>query len=383
MIERSVVEVRNKHLVWATQGSLTSYGSRQAGLGENTTRRVFLRLIGVRFGRLLGESASINEFLRAALNNEAIPKTTMELLEREPDRRECQLFAACLFTATERWQTATEFAERALNLVSEEHNTGALFQEAAYLYALCLRLSLEREWQFNKAMRLLEDNIYSYRHDVQKGAVNTIRRLRDEVELGSLLVAAAVAQEIGRTDRRRSRARREQFFADDRISNLFHLGAARLRASLDELRDAEPFDFRLAPRDLDGKGGQNLIRSIELQALTNLCGAAVFEKLLVGLVQPNRIIGFSTEDHEVLSRQVEGEARVAKQFRHVDHIYLGAYGAITAVNLIDRQRAARFVLDVLGSIDENVVRLPHCDRIEFDFLRPRMAEIVGNVEGAA
>jgi hypothetical protein len=120
------------------------------------------------------------------------------------------------------------------------------------------------------------------------------------------------------------------------------------------------------------------VHSIELQALTNLCGAVVFESLLPGLKGVGSVADlFSDEDFKDLERLVHAETADARQFRHVDHVYLSSLAFLRESDGVAKQREARRIVDIIQKVDDNVVRLPRCDQVEFDFLKKHMERVLG------
>jgi tetratricopeptide (TPR) repeat protein len=376
LIEEAAVQVRNKQMALAVGGALSSLKRKQAESGEQVTRRVYLRLVGVRLPRLTGEQ-SISEFLENALDQGSVSAETVRRLESSSGASDSQFLGACLFMATERWQTALEFADRAERLLDVERPQGALAGEAAYLLALALRLSLETQGQFEKARHLLSRNLRYYRNHASIGLPNTLRRLRDEAELGSLLIATTVGHEIAQAEKRKSVEDDNEFFGGTRTIVQFYRGADILKQALDELRDSAPFDFSEREAGLIGNG-RALVHSIELQALTNLCGAVVFESLLPGLKGVGSVADlFSDEDFKDLERLVHAETADARQFRHVDHVYLSSLAFLRESDGVAKQREARRIVDIIQKVDDNVVRLPRCDQVEFDFLKKHMERVLG------
>ena len=199
LVERSVEEVRRRHVSLVLDSALADLAMARGEHDGQRPRRVGLQLVGDLFGNLLPHGAHLNAFLDQVVQLGKLPGSVLDRLNTDPGSYEAQLLSCAIFVAAERWTAGIDFGERAYELAARKYPQSVRHTEAGYLLALCLRFSLRNARQFSKAAELLESNLKIYRIRRDAGRSTHLRRLRDEMEFGNLMLAASVSQEMSVT----------------------------------------------------------------------------------------------------------------------------------------------------------------------------------------
>lgn len=365
------VELRNQHLLIVVSNALAALRAARAVTETASFRRVHLKVIGDVFGVVLGPYDDVNHLLDAVVQGEPLPEATRHALRTQPDRPSVQLVASCLFLAAGKWNAAAELAGRAVEIA-----TGSAARiEGSYLQAISIRLSMKSMDQFAHAGRLLRNNLYTY-YRGGRGLTWTLRRLRDEIELGTLMVSGAVTQSIANWRRRLSHHRSADdifIMTDDFLHHNFARGVELIQNAYQEIRSSEPFDFREGRNDIRGIDGADIITGLKIQALTNICGAYVFERLLPGPQGAAPV----TREGEVwlqrLRRQIDAGRTQGWQMRPTQEIYEAALTVLCSTDAEEVQLAHRRAIEALVAATRGQ-DLAICDELEFEFLEAALEE---------
>lgn len=358
--ERSVIDVRDRHLDIVVESALAALSSPGEPSAPAPPRRANILIGSEAFGgALLGSEPDIAHLLDRAVERGALPPDTMKALRENPSRPEAQLLAACLFVAAERWETATQFASRAHNLLLITRRT-ADFNEACYLLALCLRFSMRTAYDFDHAHRLLEGNIRR-RTEQRRRSVDFLRSIRDEMELGSLLLTAAVTQEIARNIPSAMSGERSKITLFPR-----HVANTQMRAGVDRIRRARENLFDNQGVYPSGSRDEQLAESLAWISLANLVGAFIFERLVPGLQSGTPIIGEEITRYvfELENAIVEGKIK-NRRVAPTREIYLATAKAMTQGDAPSRAQALSRLDASLSTVLARPESLPLGDRLEF------------------
>jgi hypothetical protein len=361
--ERSVVEVRNRHLDIVIEGALGALSKTRPNDDKPNPRRANILIDPEVFGPLLSGAPSLNALLDKAVQKGSLPKDTMAMLRADPSTPEAQILAACLFVAAERWQSATEFAQRAYDLLYQAgpKRAGDL-SEAAYLLALCLRFSLRRGQRYDYARQLLGANIQRRAGHNRRRSIDFLRGLRDEMELGSLQLTAAVTQEIAWNipAAMGGEGAKITLFPRHDANTQLRAGIDRIRRARDTLRDNE-FIYET------GSQQDALARDLSWISLANLVGAFIFERIVPGLQSGTPTIGDDISryvfelENEIVKDRIEG-----KRFSPTREIYLATAKALTEGNVMTRARHLQNLEGLLSHAALHGPTLPLGDRLEFN-----------------
>ncbi len=357
--ERSVIDVRDRHLDIVIESALAALAKTRPSTDQPPPRRANILIGSEVFGALLGGELDVIHLLDRAVQRGALPSETMKALRDDPSSPEAQVLAACLFVAAERWESATQFAARAHNLLLITKRT-IDFNEASYLLALCLRFSMRTAYDFEHAQRLLEGNIR--RHAGQRRRpVEFLRGIRDEMELGSLLLTAAVTQEIARNVPGVMAGERNKI-------TLFpsHTANTQLRAGVDRIRRARENLIDNQGVYPHGSRREHLSASLSWIALANLVGAFIFERIVPGLQSGTPIIGddITRYVYELENEIVDSKIKNRKVSPTRD-IYLATAKALTQGDARSRAKALLQLDSILTDVATHGATLPLGDRLEF------------------
>jgi hypothetical protein len=365
MVENSVSEVRERHMTLVLDMALLDMSLARAGSAQ--PRRVGIQLLGYLFSGLLPNDQSISTFLDQVIKNGELPQQTLEGLRKSPARFESQLLASCLFVAAERWASAAQFGNRAVEYSIRQNNLIGTI-ESSYLLALSLRVSMRTSAQFRRARQLLNNNIRRYARSRDNRLATLLRRLRDEMELGNLLLSAASMQELAATDvgRKVCRGGRVALLGEQAPYTQFRAGAQHLIQAREELLDSEPFD--LSRSTLEGRQSIELVDWMKLLSAINLVGSFIFERIVPGLQYVRPAIVSCDEALQDVERNMKARAKGGEQIYPTQQIYYWTAKAILTQSSAERlpclENAASFLEPMVQTQD----RRPLCDRLEFAYI---------------
>jgi hypothetical protein len=362
------LEVRNRHLALVLNDAAGALSAGRRGAAKRRDRRVHLKIIGNMFGNLLDGKPDINSFLDALVRDTALPTSTMEALRKAPERPEAQMLAASLFLAAERWEPAADLAARAV----EASKAQAALNEAAYIQALSLRFCIRSEEKFRVANKLLRGNLYAY-YRRRKRLSDTLRRLRDEIELGTLLLSGVTTQSIVNWKTRTFPRHTESdvfIIPDEHLHSYFQSGVELLSNAYDEIVNSEPFEFAADRGDSLHQHGHEIVKSLKFQSLSNLCGAYVFERLLPGPQGDNPVIYYEktqywrNEIRLLLPKKAHSSVNPRPSF----DIYDRMISSLTSETQEERAAAGHAALIAIEEARIQSARSPLCDQLEYEFL---------------
>jgi len=365
LVEASVEEVRRRHVSLVLDSALSDLALARRGHGGDRPRRVGLQLIGDLFSTLLPSDVSLNDFLDRTVELGKLPNDVFERLNRDPGSYDVQLLSCAIFVAAERWAAGIDFGSRALELAIRHHpGSVARRTEAQYLLALCLRFSLRNANQFKQAMRLLDGNLRTYAERRQGGRATLLRRLRDEMELGNLLLAASVAQEISRTTSGRRSAGPGRFVLFDASFSRTHfaMGVKRLTDAREELLNSEGIE---TPTKANTAALDQLQEWLKILSATNIVGAFVFERIVPGLQQPRACVIDCSDELSVLEAEISVRSSKGEAVRPTQLVYYYAGLALSTSDPDERKRALASLDEMLGQLTSADHRAPVGDRLEF------------------
>lgn len=371
LVASSVRAVRDAHLAIALNSALLDLGRANSRSKFGGPRRIHLQVVGDVLGKLVPRESDLNAFLDGAVALGELPAELAEGIVKDPGRAEIQLLAACLFMAADRWAPAVQAAGRAVEKL--EAAGGPDLNDARYLLAHCLRFSMRSRHELDRAVALLGQNSRAY---VERGAgrLNWSRRLRDEMERGSLLVTAAVLQELSRTptgERHLGFKGGVKLF-DIAASDMLARGVRSLEEALETLVESEGLDV-VRESDPWSKGRQ-FLHGLRMLATTNLTEAYIFEQIAPGLQgksppAPERL----DQLLDALRDEIEFSESVGETLRPTQYIYYWRARALTAQTPMERRSA----LDELDGLLEPALKrheLPLIDALEFNYITDKLAE---------
>lgn len=365
VLEKSVDVLRDGHLVLSLKSAIASWKSARSDSNPPIRRRIQAKVMGLSFPELIPEGFGVNGFMDYILGD--APEQALEDFAKHADRADCQILCACIFTATESWETAAVFADRAHQLSVSTGNS-AEAREAGYLHALCCRLSLKTPDEFQKAEELLRQNLLNSRGR-HLSLMDKIKDMRDRVELGSLRIAATVLQQLSKADDQNARAHWgiTPFVTEKFVENTFLRGLSGISLVLEELEASDLFDTERVEGGDRAPECEEIIRAIKLQALTNLTGAYIFRRLLThGIDVPLRY--FDMERIEQFQSELAAETKAGRPLGAVPRVYNEVLVAILAPAGSGRQRAAAAARATIDNLVRTELRLPLLDQAEFEFL---------------
>lgn len=366
LVENSVSEVRERHMGLVIDSALLDLSIAKAGTSQ--PRRVGIQLLGDLFGDLLPDDQTIGDFLDEVVRKGELPGHTLDSLKKDPARFESQLLAACLFVAAERWPSAAQFGNRAVDYAHRQNKSAAII-ESSYLLALSLRVSMRTASQFRRARKLLTANIRRYARRRDGRPASLLRRLRDEIELGNLLVSAAAMQELALTDvgRRVCRGGRIALLGEDAPYSQYRAGARYLLEARDELLNLGPLG--IPKGGVEARQASDLIAWMILLSAINIVGAFVFERIVSGLQYIRPAVPSCEEELEEIEQDMARRRSTGEHIYPTQRIYYWTAKAILARTPGDRvpclEEAALYLEPLLRHGD----KMPLCDRLEFSCIQ--------------
>ncbi|HEX7855951.1 MAG TPA: hypothetical protein VF503_19885 [Sphingobium sp.] len=362
LVETAVLEVSDQHLMIVLEATLAAMKREKSAIAR--PRRVHLQVLGDLFSKLL-PSGDLNSFLTSLIEEGKLSPHIRAAMEREREGAEVQLLAACLFIAGDRWSLATQAASRGLQLLEQAGANSSNRLDARYLVAHCLRFSMRREFDLQRAKHLLEQNLLAYGSHGDRTSLATFRRLRDEIEFASLLITAAILEALAPTS-----AGRKNLGVDagwhlfPTISSNAHSyladGVHRLRSALENLdRDGSNVDSASA-------------NSLKRQAITNLLEAFIFERIGPGLQGDHQIFGPEAKDLiERLGGFMNPCPDASQMLLLTHHIYYWRGRGLIAESESERRQyidnLKTFLID-----GKKTHKLPLIDLIEFQFIEDQL-----------
>jgi hypothetical protein len=370
LVEVSLIEVRERHVGLLIDGALQDLVSVRGRSGASSHRRVVIQLLGDVFGELVPKGVSINDFLDDTIQSGQLPDETFSALTAAPSSFEAQMLACTMLVAAERWIPATQFGSRAVELADTMSIRGSARTEAAYLLALCLRYSMRSGAQFRRAQSLLLSNNKIYSSRDTSGSF-FLRRLRDDMELGTLLMTAAVNQELSRTPRANPLAGglgRLALLDDALLPTVFRSGAELLSNAREELQGALPLgsDFKGGAADQ----AQQLAKWIDVFSATNLVGAFVLERVVPGLQMGRPAVPFIIQEMSDIAELI---AVGGQEARPLQAIYFWAARILESRIPHERNEAVVELNKLLANTNTYDQR-PVADRLEINYLRSWLKE---------
>ncbi len=318
-VQTTVDDVRDRHLTVVLESAIASVRSvRQAG-ALLSSRRVDILLLGDLLNPLLAGRPNLSAFLDDAIAKGSLPGETHQFVNRHARSPEVLLLATCLFVAAERWEPAAQFATKAFRLLRQrKQKSSPELREGAYLKALSLRFSMRTKNDFETARSLLEQNQQAYFRGTDRSLKTFVAQIRDDMELGNLLMTAALQQAFSKLSASRSDAmfRGEGPLQDEQISHVFARGVRRLREARERLGDFEVDD------DVGDSAIDVAVTALTVMATTNLVGAFLFERIVPGLTGPRMAPVIEIDQLLLeLERQIESVQRANKKVRPTQYIY--------------------------------------------------------------
>ncbi|MBX3563605.1 MAG: hypothetical protein KF730_03405 [Sphingomonas sp.] len=369
LVETSVRAVRDKHLWIALDSALADLRMRAAAGHPAGPRRFHLHMIDETFGGLLPVNMDMNAYLDSLVKSGA-PKVISDENSTNPPRPGAQQLAACIFIAADRWVAAAHAAGRAVEQLPENARGPEPF-DARYLLAHTLRFSLRTHYDLSRAQKLLNQNLSAYATRPIGLKRAWLRRLRDEMELGSLLVTAAILQVLSLTPvGERMLGSKTGVHLTDNPSALLATGVSHLRDAYELLLESEPLPN--PNDDRENRRTAQFFRALKMLAVTNLAEAYVFEQLAPGLqaeipVSPPNIADII----ETLGEEIRNSARDDESLILTLHIYYHRARALLG-NVDDRAAALTRLKGHLDAARE-IHDLPQIDVLEFGFIADQLA----------
>jgi hypothetical protein len=379
-VKDTVIDVRTQHMAIVLNSAIAAI-ARDAGEKPQRHLRAQIKLVGNVFGPLLPPGTGIGGFLEEAVKRGELPPEVFAYLKWQPKKLESQLLTACLFVAAERWNSAAQFAARAAELTRRRKDRREI-AEAAYLHALCLRFALHNRGDYRRARRHLQRNLKDYRNHPADAMV-VLRRFRDEIELGTLDLTAAIMQAISAHRRKTGVDRQQLRLLDDETSAaaLMTQAASAIRAARNDLLDSEPFEF--ARRGLSQREGQALIESLKSQAEANLLAVYIFERLVPGLQSAMVAVDDPTELLAEMAERTGALIAAGHSPRPTPWLYQCVGTILHTSNRDIATAAARDAVELLETIDLSGRGVPPMDVLEFGFLRSWLTEWLTSTGNAA
>lgn len=362
LVETSVQQVADQHLmivISATLNQLRKLNQEK----QSGHRRLHVQVLGDIFASI-APAGDIDTVLAESTEQGALPPAVHEALTKNADRAESQLLAACLFIAADRWTLASQAAARGLEQIEAGRHPLSHRLDARYLVAHCLRFSMRGMSELQRAEHLLNLNLQSYsaREDVNELAWR--RRLRDEMEYGSLLITAAILSALSCTivGRHLLGDEARYFFSELSPHDYLGQGVKRLRAALAELDEAQPAD----KHNVDDQGGQ-FTSALRQMATTNLVEAFLFEQIGPGLQSDQPLFGDDAECLVSALGDIIHASHNSSSLILTHHIYYWRARCLLAKTGDERNDALKKLRTHLGKVKASK-SLPLIDSLEFEFI---------------
>lgn len=363
-VESSVLEVSDQHLLIVLEATLAEL--KQDDITLARPRRIHLQVLGDMFSDLV-PGGDLNSYLDLAIGKGALTDEVRSSIEHRKENPEVQLLAACLFIAGDRWSLATQAASRGLKSLEASLPNSSNRYDARYLVAHCHRFSMRRESELQRAKHLLELNLQAYLAHEDTTVFATQRRLRDEIEYGSLLITAAILEALAPTSAgRRVLGPDIGWHLFSSVSDNAHGylvdGVKRLTAALDELHHSNSVN-----------DSQSFFTKLMRQATTNLVEAYIFESIGPGLQGDQPLLDQRIPSLlNALSSFIEPADADLKPLLLTHHIYYWRARCLTAASEIDRAKYMKNVRAFLADMKGNY-KLPLIDMIEFQYIDDQLA----------
>jgi len=320
------------------------------------SRRAQLKLIGATpLERLIGRRVSVAAFVDEMVASGTLDRDVEAKIQKDPANPAAAMLVASLFLAAENWSAASDFAEQAYEKLDPRTN-GALYAEAGYLRALCLRFSMHTDQDFFRAHQILTNNLILYRNSSQADAVR--RRLRDQIERATLLLSASVMQAILETGylAGEDHPKGGVFMPRGRAIRHFEAGVFESENSLNELvaNFSEHLEDRRSP-------WFELGMALQIQATTNLAGAWIFSLVLPGFPAPRAARGDVLKALRHLMRDAD---KAKKPLRETQYVYERVLTSMESEGE-ERRVAIAAALRRMKELDKRTLGLPANDRVRF------------------
>jgi hypothetical protein len=375
LVESSVNSVRDKHLAIVIDSVLAGMRPVDSRPTGYVRRKIHIQVLDDIFAPLI-PGGDLDSYLDAVIKKGALSEDVSATLIEQADRVDVQLLAASIFIAADRWALATQAASRALDQLEAASRTTQSTFAARYLLAHCLCFSMRTPGDFERAKRLLATNLKAYERG-ESGGITWRRRIRDTLELGSLLTTAAIMQELSRTpsgDKYLGRDTKFELLVEESASDCLIEGMRRLSTTLEEVRDAESAERQGSPAQ-DLRASQ-FFHGAKLLGATNLIEAYVYARIVPGLKPASSFADFNLEDTlGTLEEEIETREAAGEVPRPVHGIVLWRCRALLTD---DAELRARFLSKMQDQIAvaRSIRDLPTLDLIEFDFIDEQCAPVV-------
>ena len=365
LVDKSVEELRRRHVAIVLDSAISDLSLVRRGQNNRIARRVGLQLIGVTLGNLIGD-VTLNDFLDSLIVPGKLPEATSRAINERPESYEAQLLACAIFVAAERWSAGIDFGWRAWR--EAKGKKGHRRSEAAYLVALCLRFSMQDPYHLRRAVELLESNLTLYNREREPGLQALLRRLRDTMELGNLLLSASVTQELASSPIGKTvlRGKRLGLFQGTSSQTQFEAGVRHLSAARLELLESEG---GIAAGGSNSDALYAVQRWLKVMSATNLIGAFVFERTVLRLQSMRPSVVSCKEELDELEAEISRKERMDEPVRPTQVIYRHAARALMANHIDDRKQALGALKSALEMFLRDDKRLPLADRLEFLHLK--------------
>ena len=369
LVEDSVLKVADHHLLIVLDSTLAGLKINKEEQASGP-RRIHLQVLGDIFSPLIPDG-DLDRYLNCVIEDGCLTAEVRLAVEQVTEKADVQLLAACLFIAGDQWSLASQAASRGLQALEAERHVSPYRFDARYLVAHCLRFSMRTDSELQRAEQLLNLNFQSYQAHEDTSGLAWRRRLRDEIEYGSLLVTAAVLQALTPTPAGHRHIGDEVgWFLFAGVDGHAYLveGVKRLKSALDELEEAQPIGTRPKRSNHDAQ----FFSSLRRQATTNLVEAFIFERIAPGLQGDSETFA-EDEIHELVSRlgkiiEAPGEA-ASLLLTH--YIYYWRARALLATSRNERQDSVDSLNRYLGDV-KRTHKLPLIDMIEFQFIEDQL-----------
>lgn len=367
LVEDSIRAVRDKHLSIALSAALADLARRpkHEALGP---RRIHLQVITDNFGGAVPQGMDPHSYFDALIRDGKLTTEDANRIGADPQSTGAQLMVACLLIAADRWTAAVHAAGRAEELLLEQKRTGPELFDARYILAHALRFTLNTAYDLRRARRLLERNLAGYVQRESGMPFGWWRRLRDELELGSLLTTAAIQQALSRTSvGHRILGNRDGLRLHDKVpSEMLSEGVEMLRKAYERLVESEPLPDRNPERHQSTS--TQFSRGLKMLATTNLIEAFVFERIAPGLQAKSSVADRAILPIlEALGDEMAKSRNLGESLRPTQYVYYHRAKAILARNPDIRKRALVELHEHLASIN-GISGMPNIDALEFGFI---------------
>lgn len=375
LVESSVNSVRDKHLAIVIDSVLSSMRPIDGQPVGYVRRNIHIQVLDDIFAPLV-PGGDLDKYLNAVVKRGALSKDVRTTLIEQADRVDVQLLAASVFIAADRWALATQAASRALDQLEAGPRATQSTFAARYLLAHCLCFSMRTPAEFDRAKRLLSKNLKAYERG-ELGSLTWRRRIRDTLELGSLLTTGAIMQELSRTpsgEKYLGRETKFELLVDETASECLADGMRLLSRTLEEVQNAEAEEHQA--RSANSKRASQYFRGAKLLGATNLVEAYVYSRIVPGL---NPAMSFTDFDLEDALATLEDEIRAVEQAgevpRPVHGIVLWRCRALLTDDADERVKYLSKMQDQMA-VARSIRDLPTLDLIEFDFIEEQCAPLV-------